>query len=71
MSDRSASEKNRLDSPQMAGQELIAELRSTLERAGELIRVVESNLRESPAPRKDESSYDDRIAEREHRLATA
>jgi uncharacterized coiled-coil protein SlyX len=71
LSDRSATEKARLDSPQVAGQELIAELRSTLERAGELIRVVESNLRDSAAPRKEESSSDDRIAELEHRLATA
>ena len=71
MSERSATEKARLDSPQVAGQELIAELRSTLERAGELIRVVESNLRDSAAPRKEESSSDDRIAELEHRLATA
>ena len=71
MSDRSATEKPRLDSPQMAGQELIAELRSTLERAGELIRVVESNLRESAAQPAEDSSSDERVAELELRLATS
>ena len=40
----------RLDSG-AAGQELIAELRSTLERAGELIRVVEANLQDKPGSR--------------------
>ena len=55
----------------MAGQELIAELRATLERAGELIRIVEQNLREPEAPEGDEASADERVAELERRLATA
>jgi GAF domain len=72
LSDRSATEKPRLDSPQVAGQELIAELRSTLERAGELIRVVESNLRESSsAPPAEDTSSDERVGELERRLSTA
>ncbi len=60
----------------MAGQDLIAELRSTLERAGELIRVVEANLQEKGPGRenRDEPSSedrDDRVSELERRLATA
>ena len=72
MSERSITEtpKRRLEAA-VAGQELIAELRTTLERAGELIRVVEQNLRETAAPDRDESSADDRVAELERRLATA
>lgn len=65
MSDRSA----RLESA-VAGQELIAELRSTLERAGELIRIVEQNLRQS-GEGSGESTSDERVAELERRLATA
>ncbi|HKI05593.1 MAG TPA: hypothetical protein VKK31_26675, partial [Thermoanaerobaculia bacterium] len=75
MSERSATDspKARLDaagSAGIAGQELIAELRSTLERAGELIRVVEANLQEKTEVRDDTNS-DERIAELERRLATA
>jgi GAF domain-containing protein len=72
LSDRSVTEtpKTRLDSA-VAGQELIAELRATLERAGELIRVVEQNLRETAPPERDESSSAERVGELEHRLATA
>jgi uncharacterized coiled-coil protein SlyX len=71
LSDRSATEapKPRLESA-VAGQELIAELRSTLERAGELIRIVEQNLRQTPEEGSGESS-DERVAELERRLATA
>jgi len=77
LSERSATEtpatqpqKPRLESA-MAGQELIAELRSTLERAGELIRVVEANLQQKEGQAQDESSADDRVSELERRLATA
>ncbi len=60
----------RLDSA-VAGQELIAELRATLERAGELIRVVEQNLRQPAAPAPDDTSAGERVVELERRLATA
>ncbi len=66
------SQTPRLDSA-LVGQELIAELRSTLERAGELIRVVEANVKETGGGgNRDESpAADDRVGELEHRLATA
>lgn len=73
MSDRSATElpKTRLNAPAV-GLDLVSELRSTLERAGELIRVVESNLRGSEASDANEgASADERIAELERRLSTA
>lgn len=70
MSDRSATEspKSRLNAPAV-GLDLVSELRSTLERAGELIRVVESNLRGSEG--NEGASADERIAELERRLSTA
>jgi uncharacterized coiled-coil protein SlyX len=49
---------------------LVSELRSTLERAGELVRVVESNLRGATDGGEGASS-DERIGELERRLATA
>lgn len=61
---------SRLESPSVAGMDLVAELRSTLERAGELIRFVELNLRET-GERAEQGSADERIAELERRLATA
>lgn len=61
---------SRLESPSVAGMDLVAELRSTLERAGELIRGVELNLRET-SERAEEGSADERVAELERRLATA
>lgn len=72
MKERSATgtPKARLDSA-VVGQELIAELRATLERAGELIRVVEQNLRETTGQEPDDSSAPERIAELERRLSTA
>jgi hypothetical protein len=60
----------RLDSPTVAGQGLVAELRATLERAAELARVVEINLQEAKDKGRD-SSADDRVTELERRLATA
>lgn len=70
MSDRSATgtSKARLGGA-VAGQELLAELKATLERAGELIRVVEQNL-QADEPTGEESP-DERVAELERRLATA
>lgn len=68
MSDRQTTE-TRLDSPGV-GMDLVAELRSTLERAGELVRVVELNLREA-GERAETASADERIAELERRLSTA
>jgi uncharacterized coiled-coil protein SlyX len=72
LSERSATEtpKARLEAA-VAGQELIAELRSTLERAGELIRIVEQNLRQSAERGREETSADERVGELERRLATA
>ncbi len=52
------------------GLDLVSELRSTLERAGELVRVVESNLR-GASEGSEGASSDERIGELEHRLATA
>lgn len=52
------------------GLDLVSELRSTLERAGELVRVVESNLR-GASEGSESASSDERIGELEHRLATA
>jgi GAF domain-containing protein len=53
-----------------AGMDLVAELRSTLERAGELIRVVESNF-EGGAEGVESVLKNERVAELERRLATA
>jgi len=71
LSDRGAtgSPKSRLDAPAV-GLDLVSELRSTLERAGELVRVVESNLRGASEGSESVSS-DERIGELERRLATA
>jgi len=52
------------------GLDLVAELRSTLERAGELIRVVEQNLQGASDGAAGASSAE-RVAELERRLATA
>ncbi len=60
----------RLDSG-VAGQELIAELRATLERAGELICVVEQNLQQPAGGSPEDASADERVGELERRLATA
>jgi GAF domain-containing protein len=74
LSERSATQtptggKSRLESPAV-GLDLVAELRSTLERAGELIRVVESNLKGASEGIEGASSSE-RVAELERRLATA
>ena len=62
MSDRPA--------PTASGLELVAELRSTLDRAGELARVAEINLREL-AERGGGAADSNRVTELERRLATA
>ncbi len=53
-----------------AGSELVHELRSTLDRAAELMRVLEVNLHEA-TERNRELSSDERALELERRLATA
>jgi len=44
MSDAPEARKGRLDSPDVTGTDLVAQLRSTLDRAAELVRVLEGNL---------------------------
>lgn len=71
MSERNATDspKTRLDAPGV-GLDLVGELRATLERAGELIRVVETNLR-GASDVAEGASAGERIAELERRLSTA
>lgn len=52
------------------GLDLVAELRSTLDRVGELARIVELNLREA-VEHGGTGSADDRVQELESRLSTA
>lgn len=56
-----------------AGTELLAQLRSTLDRADELARVLEGNLREAAERDRErvEGQPDERAEELERRLATA
>ena len=71
MSDRSATDTNpRVQPAALPGLELVAELRSTLERVGELAKIVELNLREA-SQRAEPSTSDERAQELERRLATA
>jgi hypothetical protein len=53
----------------LSGSGLAAELRASLERAGELARLLEKNLREASASL--EGTAEERVVELEHRLATA
>lgn len=74
MSERSttgtpSTSKSRPETPAV-GHDLVAELRSTLARAGELIRVVESNLDET-SEGIESVLKDERVGELERRLATA
>jgi GAF domain-containing protein len=57
-------------SPTAVGGELIQQLRSTLDRAAEMMRVLEVNLREAHERNREQSS-DERVIELERRLATA
>jgi len=61
---------DRPPAPTASGLELVAELRSTLDRAGELARVAELNLRELAA-RGGDAGGPSRATELERRLATA
>ena len=71
MTERSATEATpRQSAPASPGLELVAELRSTLEKVGELARVVEINLRETAASGGAGAS-DERAEELERRLSTA
>ncbi len=68
MNERSPNE-SRLSSDTVPGRDLLAELRSTLERANELLRVVESS--QEGAAMRDAGTAEERIAELERRLSTA
>jgi GAF domain-containing protein len=70
LTERSAMEATPRLSAAAPGLELVAELRSTLERVGELARVVEINLREAAAGAGARAS-DEKSQELEHRLSTA
>jgi uncharacterized coiled-coil protein SlyX len=70
LNERSTTEADPRAKPGIPGLQLVAELRATLERVGELARVVEANLRETSA-RVESSSADERVQELEQRLATA
>ena len=70
MNERSTTEADPRDKPGIAGLQLVAELRATLESVGELARVVEVNLRET-SERAGSSSADERVQELERRLSTA
>jgi transcriptional regulator with GAF, ATPase, and Fis domain len=61
---------DRPPAPTATGLELVAELRSTLDRAGELARVAELNLREL-AERGGEAAGPSRVTELERRLSSA
>ncbi|HYG65465.1 MAG TPA: GAF domain-containing protein [Thermoanaerobaculia bacterium] len=73
MSDRSshATAESRLASPAIPGLDLAVELRSALDRAGELARTLELNLREASERGDSPGSSDERAVELERRLATA
>jgi uncharacterized coiled-coil protein SlyX len=70
LNQRSTTEADPRDKPGIPGLQLVAELRATLERVGELARVVEMNLRET-SERAESGSADERVQELERRLATA
>ncbi|MBV8200876.1 MAG: GAF domain-containing protein [Acidobacteria bacterium] len=61
---------DRPPAPTASGLELVAELRSTLDRAGELARVAELNLREL-AERGGDAADLSRVTELERRLSSA
>ncbi|HVR09433.1 MAG TPA: GAF domain-containing protein [Thermoanaerobaculia bacterium] len=61
---------DRPPAPTASGLELVAELRSTLDRAGELARVAEVNLREL-AERGGDAAGLSRVTELERRLSSA
>jgi GAF domain-containing protein len=71
LNDRAATgtANERLASPAV-GQDLLSELRHTLDRANELVRIVETNL-QGAGEREEGGSSDERVGELERRLATA
>jgi GAF domain-containing protein len=68
LNERSMTE-SRLSSDAVPGRDLLAELRTTLERANELLRVVETS--QQGAAVREAGSAEERIAELERRLSTA
>jgi GAF domain-containing protein len=67
---------SRLDSPDVTGNDLVAQLRSTLDRAGELVRVLEGNLASlhrlgQGEPGVGGGEPHPKVAELEHRLGGA
>jgi len=60
---------SRLSSSAVPGRDLLAELRTTLEKANELIRVVEAS--QQGAAVREAGTAEERIAELERRLSTA
>ncbi len=61
--------ESRLNSPAVPGRDLLAELRTTLERANDLLRVVESS--QQGAAVREAGTAEERISELERRLSTA
>ena len=70
MSEVETASRDRLDSAGAAGGELVLQLRSTLDRAAELVRVLEENLRETGEGGRALTSAE-RVTELERRLASA
>jgi GAF domain-containing protein len=68
LNERSTTE-SRLNSPEVPGRDLLGELRAMLERANDLLRVVETS--QQGAAVREAGSAEERIAELEHRLSTA
>ena len=65
----SMTESGRLSSTGVPGRDLLAELRTTLEKANELLRVVEAS--QQGAAVREAGTDEERIAELERRLSTA
>ena len=70
MTERSTTEAAPRSTAAIPGLDLVAELRSTLDRVGELARIVELNLREA-VEHGGTGSADERVQELESRLSTA
>jgi uncharacterized coiled-coil protein SlyX len=68
LNERSTTE-SRLSSPAVPGRDLLAELRATLERANDLLRVVETS--QQGAAVREAGTAEERISELERRLSTA
>jgi GAF domain-containing protein len=70
LTERSLTEAAPRPTAAVPGLDLVAELRSTLDRVGELARIVELNLREA-VEHGGTGSADERVQELESRLSTA